>query len=233
MSSAQQQRGEHSWIIQGLSLDVEEDCASTVLGLRVWFANIGDAAVGPFVVEANSAQQTVADGLDAGATAGVWFPDYQYGDENIAIVDATSLVNESNETNNRRSEHVPVPTLPSTCTPTSGTPSARSSAPTLSRTYSPAQAIDTPIAYLPVIVRSDTPTPTPTSFAVPPELAEPADGALLPQPVPPAAWTFKWQVSCPCYYSIEINRPWPAVDGVRRHRRTEHICLHDHYLPAR
>jgi hypothetical protein len=183
------------------------DYPSTALGLRVWFANIGDAPARPFVVEANGAQQTVAEGLDAGATGGLWFSDYQYAQENTVIVDATHLINESNETNNRRSEHVPVPTLPPTCTPTSGTPSARSSAPTPSRTFSPARAIDTPIAYLPVIAWSDTPTPTPTGVPVPPKLEDPADGALLPQPVPPAAWVFTWEALCACYYTIDITGP--------------------------
>jgi hypothetical protein len=38
-----------------------------------------------------------------------------------------------------------------------------------------------------------TRTPTPTSMPGPPVLSQPADGALLPQPVSPNEWYFSWE----------------------------------------
>jgi hypothetical protein len=91
---------------------------STQLGVRVWFENVGGADAGPFVVEVNSAQQTVASGLGFGQRDTLWFPGFVYFGDNVALVDATSLVIESNEYNNQLSELLPVPTLPPTCTAT-------------------------------------------------------------------------------------------------------------------
>jgi subtilase family serine protease len=87
--------------------------------VRVWFQNIGSADAGPFVVEVNSAQQTVASGLHAGQTDTLWFPECVYPGENTAFVDAAFQVTESNENNNQLSQLLPIPTLPPTCTPTS------------------------------------------------------------------------------------------------------------------
>jgi len=104
----------------GITLETGGDCnyTSTQLGVRVWFQNIGSADAGPFVVEVNSAQQTIASGLHAGQTDTLWFPEYVYPGENTAFVDAILQVTESNENNNQLSQLLPIPTLPSTCTPT-------------------------------------------------------------------------------------------------------------------
>ncbi|HKY84706.1 MAG TPA: CARDB domain-containing protein [Anaerolineales bacterium] len=53
-----------------------------------------------------------------------------------------------------------------------------------------------------------TPTITPTSLPGPPQLSQPADGAVLPQPVSPEAWTFAWTARTgPCYGAITIDGP--------------------------
>lgn len=53
-----------------------------------------------------------------------------------------------------------------------------------------------------------TPTPTPTSMPGPPELLQPADGAVLPQPVFPQQWLFTWTARMgPCWGSISITGP--------------------------
>jgi hypothetical protein len=49
-------------------------------------------------------------------------------------------------------------------------------------------------------------TPTPTSKPGPPTLKYPPDGGLLPQPVPPGEWYFKWNAK-PCYTTINIHGP--------------------------
>ncbi len=51
-----------------------------------------------------------------------------------------------------------------------------------------------------------TPTPTPTLAA--PVLLEPADAAVLPQPIPPQFWTFRWSaLGSPCKCSIAVWLP--------------------------
>ncbi len=94
------------------------DYTSTALGLRVYVGNVGGSAAGPFVVEANGLRQTVVEGLAAGATTSLWFERYVYLGNNTVTVDATDLVEESDEANNQRSELVAIPTLPPTCTAT-------------------------------------------------------------------------------------------------------------------
>jgi hypothetical protein len=103
----------------GITLRTGHSCnyTSTQLGVRVWFHNIGGVGAGPFVVEVNAAQQPVPSGLSAGAAETLWFPGYVRFADNVAIVDATFQVQESDEHNNRRAEWLPVPTLPPTCTP--------------------------------------------------------------------------------------------------------------------
>jgi hypothetical protein len=63
----------------------------------------------------------------------------------------------------------------------------------------------TPTAILP---GTPAPTPTETSYPGPPILISPPDGALMPQPVPPEEWYFKFQ---PCYpptwCGIDITGP--------------------------
>ena len=66
------------------------------------------------------------------------------------------------------------------------------STPTLTPTHTPAVTV----------------TPTPTSIPGPPILIQPADGAVLPQPVSPNEWYFSWQARYgPCSCSISIEGP--------------------------
>ncbi len=85
------------------------------LGVRVFFDNIGQAASGSFVVNVNGATQTVS-GLPANAGQALFFPGA--GNPVNITLDSTSLVTESNETNNTFSGMVAVPTAPLPCTPT-------------------------------------------------------------------------------------------------------------------
>jgi hypothetical protein len=107
-------------IVASMSISLDTDCLApnSRLGLRVILANTGGAVAGPFVVEANGAQQTASAGLGAGQSAALWFAGYQNGTPNTAIVDATGLIAESDETNNQLSQMVPVPTPPLPCPPT-------------------------------------------------------------------------------------------------------------------
>ena len=102
----------------GIHLETGGGCyTSTQLGIRVWIGNIGSADAGPFVVDVNGVQRTVASGLAAGRSVSLWFAGY--GGENTAFVDATFQVQESDEANNQSSSlPLPVPTLPAPCTPT-------------------------------------------------------------------------------------------------------------------
>jgi hypothetical protein len=53
-----------------------------------------------------------------------------------------------------------------------------------------------------------TVTVTPTSHPGPPTLIAPPGGAVLPQPVPPDAWTFVWAArGGPCWSSIDMHGP--------------------------
>jgi alpha-tubulin suppressor-like RCC1 family protein len=115
-----------------IELETGGSCAYTIaLGTRVEFRNIGTGDAGPFVVEVNGVQQTFSGGLAAGASGSLWFASYHYGEPTTAVLDATSLVMESDETNNSHTKNVPVPTLPPTCTPTqTSTPVAPTVTPT-------------------------------------------------------------------------------------------------------
>ncbi len=107
-----------------IELETGGDCAytSTELGVTVWIENGGAADAGPFVVEVNGAQQTVADGLAAGKTLSLWFPGAVQDGENRVILDATLQVRETREENNSLSQRLPIPTLPPTCTPPPASP---------------------------------------------------------------------------------------------------------------
>ena len=110
-------------VVIGMSVTLETggDCnfSSTQLGVRVVLGNVGSAAAGLFVVDVNGSQQTVQVGLAQGETSSLWFSGYVFGpEENVAVVDATFQVEESNEDNNTLAQIVPIPTLPSPCTPT-------------------------------------------------------------------------------------------------------------------
>jgi len=85
------------------------------LGVRVFVTNSGQAAAGNFVVTVNGVTQTV-NGLAAGQTTGIFFTGL--GNPVTASVDSTGTVTESNENNNSRSEMVPEPTAPLSCTVT-------------------------------------------------------------------------------------------------------------------
>ena len=53
-----------------------------------------------------------------------------------------------------------------------------------------------------------SPTPTETSYPGPPILIFPPDGALMPQPVSPDVWTFRWSADCgACVGTISIHGP--------------------------
>lgn len=123
--------------------DTACDWQGKPMGTRVWVANIGNAAAGPFAVElrigANSWQQTLSSGLAAGQWGSVWFPESTYGHSDVlAIVDATSQVTESNESNNTWGPgSVPQPTPPATCTP--------GPSPTPTRTPAPTQSTGDPV----------------------------------------------------------------------------------------
>jgi hypothetical protein len=123
------------------------DYSSTQLGVRVLIENTGEADARAFVVEANGTQQRVP-GLSAGETISLWFPGYAAGGENTVVVDATMLVEETNEDNNDFSEMVPMPTLPPTCTPPPALPAG---------TATPTQAAAKP---------TSAPSPTPVAASV-------------------------------------------------------------------
>ncbi len=98
-----------------ITLETGNDCyTSTLMGIRIWFRNIGGGDAGPFVVDVNGAQQTVALGLGAGQSDTLWFPGGPR--KSTAFVDATFQVDESNEDNNQFSGSIPIPTLPPMCT---------------------------------------------------------------------------------------------------------------------
>jgi CARDB len=90
-----------------------------IMGARVWVKNNGQAAAGSFVVTVNGIQQT-ANGLGISETTALFFP--TSNNPVTAVVDSTNVIAESNETNNTRSEMVPVPTAPLPCA--TGTPNA-------------------------------------------------------------------------------------------------------------
>jgi hypothetical protein len=60
----------------------------------------------------------------------------------------------------------------------------------------------------PTATTTSTPTPTPTSIPGPPTLIQPANGAVLPQPVAPNEWLFTWDARRgPCSSTISIAGP--------------------------
>ena len=109
-------------VVRGMQITLETggacDFTSTTLGVRVFMENVGEGDAGPFVVEVNGDQQTVAAGLAAGMTDSLWFSGFVYMGENSATVDVTDAVIEEDETNNTLTQFVAVPTLPLPCTAT-------------------------------------------------------------------------------------------------------------------
>ena len=82
------------------------------LGVRVWVTNNGQAAAGSFILNVNGTEQTV-NGLLVGETKAIFFSGYS--NPVNAVVDSTNIVVESNESNNTRSETLPIPTPPLPC----------------------------------------------------------------------------------------------------------------------
>ncbi len=144
--------------------DPFRDCAdpSPFLSLIVRYSNIGGADAGPFVLDANGFQVSLP-GLAAHTSGRVSGLSYVTG-VNTAFIDATFLVNESDETNNQLSETPYIPTLtpPPTCTPTSTSTFTMTPSPTPTATPTP-----TPTA---TRTPSPTPTATPTPLAPLPDL---------------------------------------------------------------
>lgn len=85
---------------------------NSTMGVRVWIRNNGNSMSPPFVVRVNGMDQT-ANRLGIGESTILFFP----GADNPVTVtlDATSVVQESDETNNTRSEMVAIPTPPLPC----------------------------------------------------------------------------------------------------------------------
>lgn len=104
-----------------VQLNIEQQNTSCLMpgdpmGVRARIQNNGQAAAGSFVVRVDGAEQTVS-GLGIGETTIVFFSGYT--NPTTAMVDATNLIAESDETNNSRSEMVPIATPPLPCeTPT-------------------------------------------------------------------------------------------------------------------
>ncbi len=103
------------------------------LGLTVHFSNIGDGDASPFVLDANG-EELFLPGLAARSSSVARAQTYVAGGPNTAFIDSTDLVAESDETNNRLSQMLPIPTPLPPCTPT----------------------------HTPTPTRTATPTPTPT-----------------------------------------------------------------------
>jgi hypothetical protein len=123
-----------------------------VLGVRVTVANLGAGDAGGFVVWLNGAEQSLVQGLAAGASANLWFTGHDQFHAAKAIVDYRTEVAESDEGNNTREEWLAVPTLPAPCTAT----------PTITRSPTPTPTLAT-VTPTRTPTRSPTPTITPTS----------------------------------------------------------------------
>ena len=90
--------------------------SSANLPLHVRSVGGGDA--GSFTVQLNNFTRETVDGLKAGASMTVVLSESARS-ENVAVVDAGSSIDESDESNNTAQTFIPVPTLvpPPTCTP--------------------------------------------------------------------------------------------------------------------
>ena len=92
------------------------------LGVRVTVANVGKADAGPFIVDSNGTLKAI-EGLARGESREIWFKGYINGNPNTAVVDVKNQVRESDETNNRSTQMLPIPTPAPICT---GTPYKKS-----------------------------------------------------------------------------------------------------------
>ena len=82
--------------------------------------NVGNGDAGGFTVQLNDSATETVDGLKAGADTAVVFSTSARS-ENVAVVDAGSSIDESDESNNTAEAFIPVPTIAPlpTCTPES------------------------------------------------------------------------------------------------------------------
>ena len=81
--------------------------------------NVGGGDAGSFTVQLNKFATETVDGLKAGASATVVLSESARS-ENVAVVDAGSSIDESDESNNTAQTFIQVPTLEPpapTCTP--------------------------------------------------------------------------------------------------------------------
>ncbi len=150
--------------------------------LRVCVANQGAADAGPFSILIggclNPPQQWRVQGLAAGASlclesdAGP-----QWWNACEVLADAYNEIAERDETNNRWSGILPLPTLPATCTPTATPTNTPTHTPTPTLTITPththpptftATPTDTP-TWTPTATLTQTPTSTHTSTPTPTE----------------------------------------------------------------
>jgi WD40 repeat protein len=110
--------------IKTVSLEIEtvsdDECAAPTG--RAWvfvqIDNQGDADAGPFLVQVNGTEQNVSNGLKAGKSVYLWFS--EYNSLTTVQVDTNSQIVESDETNNRLYQELPLPTQSPNClkTPT-------------------------------------------------------------------------------------------------------------------
>jgi|GEM_PF-1514913 len=168
-------------IVNGMWIQLEtgDDCdySSTSLGVRVWVENIGGGDACPFVVDVNGSQQDISSGLEASQVISTWLADaYTWAGEYTAFVDATFLVEESNEDNNQLTQFLPIPTLPPTCTPTATPMPAAIPSSTLVPTSTPLPTA-TPVPPTPT-PSPLPPTLTPTMVPATPDVGLDAETAL-------------------------------------------------------
>ena len=101
-----------------IDLQPNVDCrVNPQLGVLAEVKNSGPAVAGPFVVNVNNVDVTVAQGAQPNQILQLWVPDYANGANRI-IIDSTNNVVESNEQNNQALLNLVPPTLPPQCRPT-------------------------------------------------------------------------------------------------------------------
>ncbi len=159
--------------------------------------NDGSASSGPFVVEINGVSRAAVAELGALDSAVLQVTGITSG-ENTIVLDATSQVEESDESNNSTTFLVVLPTLPAipVCTPTptpvpptatpTNTPTpVPTSTPTPLPTFTPTPVPPTPVPVPPTatpVPPTSTPTPTPVPTQTPTSVP-----TNTPTPVPPTA----------------------------------------------
>lgn len=116
----------------------------TFLGTSVTIKNDGTGPTGGYFYLQVNAVAIIDTGLEAGQSRTWWAAGYAIGNQTVTV-DSTSLITESNESNNTFSGPVPIPTPVPTCTPAPPV--------TVSATATPSP--------------TGTPTPTPDASALP------------------------------------------------------------------